>query len=157
MGKGEIAHYEQFILFPHCFQKACFPGASKGVIVWEWVKIKRNGLIWNRKFMSHFHKLTDTYQSKCIVFNFAIINISFGLQKHSKVQNCINPFPNKPSFLHVCSTFYRLKTQWEKEILFIPFWELSTIFIKFRIVICKIFHFGRTKNLSFWERLKVVF
>ena len=37
VGKGEIARYEQFLLFPHCFQKACFPGASKGVIVWEWV------------------------------------------------------------------------------------------------------------------------
>ena len=33
--KGEIAHDEQFLLFPQCFQKACFPGASKGVIVWE--------------------------------------------------------------------------------------------------------------------------
>ena len=21
--KGEIAHYEQFLLFPHCFQKTC--------------------------------------------------------------------------------------------------------------------------------------
>ena len=38
VGKGEIAHYEPFLLFPQCFQKACFPGASKGVIVWEWVK-----------------------------------------------------------------------------------------------------------------------
>ena len=38
MGKGDIARYEQFLLFPQCFQKACFPGASKGVIVWEWVK-----------------------------------------------------------------------------------------------------------------------
>ena len=38
VGKGEIACYEQFLLFPKCFQKACFPGASKGVIVWEWVK-----------------------------------------------------------------------------------------------------------------------
>ena len=37
MGKGEIARYEQFLLFPQCFQKACFPGTSKGVIVWEWV------------------------------------------------------------------------------------------------------------------------
>ena len=37
MGKGEIARYEQFLLFLQCFQKACFPGASKGVIVWEWV------------------------------------------------------------------------------------------------------------------------
>ena len=38
VGKGEIARYEQFLLSPQCFQKACFPGASKGVIVWEWVK-----------------------------------------------------------------------------------------------------------------------
>ena len=37
VGKGEIAHYEQFLLFPQCFQKACFPEASKGVIVWELV------------------------------------------------------------------------------------------------------------------------
>ena len=37
VGKGEIARYEQFLLFPRCFQKACFPGASKAVIVWEWV------------------------------------------------------------------------------------------------------------------------
>ena len=38
VGKGEIARYEQFLLFPQCFQKACFSGTSKGVIVWEWVK-----------------------------------------------------------------------------------------------------------------------
>ena len=37
-GKGENARYEQFLLFPQYFQKACFPGASKGVIMWEWVK-----------------------------------------------------------------------------------------------------------------------
>ena len=37
VGKGEIARYEQFLLFPQCFQKACFPGASTGVIVWEWI------------------------------------------------------------------------------------------------------------------------
>ena len=40
VGKGEIACYEQFLLFPQCFQKACCPGASKGVVVWKWVKIK---------------------------------------------------------------------------------------------------------------------
>ena len=33
VGKGESARYEQFLLFPKCFQMACFPGASKGVIV----------------------------------------------------------------------------------------------------------------------------
>ena len=38
LDKGEIARYEQFLLFPQCFQKACFALASKGVIVWEWVK-----------------------------------------------------------------------------------------------------------------------
>ena len=38
VGKAEIARYEQLLLFPQCFQKVCFPGASKGVIVWEWVK-----------------------------------------------------------------------------------------------------------------------
>ena len=37
VGKGDIAPYEKFLLFPQCFQKACFPGASKGVIEWEWV------------------------------------------------------------------------------------------------------------------------
>ena len=39
VGKREIACYEQFILFPQCSQKACFPGVSKGVIVWELVNI----------------------------------------------------------------------------------------------------------------------
>ena len=43
--KEKIACYEQFLLFPQCFQKACFPGASKGVIVWEWVnKIQVNSI-----------------------------------------------------------------------------------------------------------------
>ena len=38
VGKGEIARYKQFLLSPQCFQKACFPGVSKDVIVWELVK-----------------------------------------------------------------------------------------------------------------------
>ena len=42
VGKGEIARYQQFLLFPQCFQRACYPGVSKGVIVWEWVKQKSN-------------------------------------------------------------------------------------------------------------------
>ena len=43
VGKGELARYKQFLLFPQCFQKACFPGASKGVVVWKWVKTDGNG------------------------------------------------------------------------------------------------------------------
>ena len=30
VGKKEIARNE-------CFQRVCFPGASKGVVAWEWV------------------------------------------------------------------------------------------------------------------------
>ena len=45
MGKGEIARYEQFLLFPQCFQKACFPGVSKGVIVWEWLFTTQSPLL----------------------------------------------------------------------------------------------------------------
>ena len=33
VGKGEIDHYEQFLLFPQCF--------PKGVMVWEWVKCRQ--------------------------------------------------------------------------------------------------------------------
>ena len=50
MGKGEIARYEQFLLFPQCFQ----PGASKGVTVREWVKplsCQINSLPHNPDFM----------------------------------------------------------------------------------------------------------
>ena len=112
MGKGEIARYEQFLLIPQYFQKACFPEVSKCVIVWKWV----------------------------------------------------NPFPKKPWFLHVCSTSL-LKTLWEKEKLlissnfsfshsvFYPFGELSAIFIKCRIVVCKLFQFG--KSLKFVACMRV--
>ena len=31
VGKGEIARYEQFLLFPQCFQKLSFIDASKSV------------------------------------------------------------------------------------------------------------------------------
>ena len=75
-----------------------------------------------------------------------------------------NPFPNKPWFLRVCSLSL-LKTLWEKEKLlitsnfsfshsvFYPFGELTTIFITFEIVICKLFEFGGVLNLSFGKGL----
>ena len=77
----------------------------------------------------------------------------------------INPFPNKPWFLRVCNPSV-LKTLWEKEKLlvtsnfsfshsvFYPFGELSAIFIKFEIVVCKHFEFGRVLNLSFGKGLR---
>ena len=68
----------------------------------------------------------------------------------------LNFLPVKPLFfLHVCSIFFFSKTQWEKEKLliksnfsfshcvFYSFGELSVIFIKFKIIVCKAFEFGQ--------------
>ena len=60
VGKGEISRHEQFLLFPQDFQKACFPGPSKGVIVWEWVN---NYLIYKANF---FYSLTATLASRMV-------------------------------------------------------------------------------------------
>ena len=71
-----------------------------------------------------------------------------------KILSFINSFPNKPCFLRVCSTSL-LKTLREKEKLlvtsnfsfshsvFYRLRELCVIFIKFEIVVCKLFQFGK--------------
>ena len=56
VGKVEIARYEQFLLFPQCFQKASFPEASKGVVVWEWVNRAKN-MVGKGENVSHQHLL----------------------------------------------------------------------------------------------------
>ena len=38
VGKGEIACYEQYLLFPLCFQKTCTADKLKPGLVWERVK-----------------------------------------------------------------------------------------------------------------------
>ena len=72
----------------------------------------------------------------------------------SNYDHKFNTFPNKPWLLHVCSRSL-LKTLWKKEKLlvtsnfssshciFYPFGELYAIFIKFKIVVCRVFQFGR--------------
>ena len=77
-----------------------------------------------------------------------------------KVSAKFNPFPNKPWFSCVCSTSL-LKTLWEKEKLLVraispfptAFSTLSTIFSYFKIVVSKLFQFGRVQNLSFGKGL----
>ena len=71
---------------------------------------------------------------------------------------------NKPWFLRVCSTSV-LKTLWEKEKLLVTsnfsfslsvfylFEEFSAIFVKFEIVVCNVFQFGRVQNLPFGKGL----
>ena len=38
LGKGETAHYGQFLLFPQCFQKTCTADMFKKGLVWERIK-----------------------------------------------------------------------------------------------------------------------
>ena len=65
VGKGEIARCEQFLLFPQCFQNACFPGASKGVIVWEWVNPHKLTIIETFNCIKLFCILTLSQTSPC--------------------------------------------------------------------------------------------
>ena len=39
VGKGGIAHYKQFLLFPQCFQKTCTADTWKPGLVWERVNM----------------------------------------------------------------------------------------------------------------------
>ena len=38
VGKGEIAQYERFLIFPQCFQKTCTADTLKPGLVWERVR-----------------------------------------------------------------------------------------------------------------------
>ena len=77
VGKGEIARYEQFLLYLQCFQKACFPGASKGVIVWEWVKSRRYNIqnktnfSYSRKFRVSKYKQNAYRKDNLLVLCFS--------------------------------------------------------------------------------------
>ena len=65
----------------------------------------------------------------------------------------INPFPHNNTFWRPWETSL-LETLWEKEkllvtsnfsftlIVFYQFWELSAIYIIFKIVVCRLFQFG---------------
>ena len=76
----------------------------------------------------------------------------------------LTPSQTSPGFLRVCSKSL-LKTVWGKKKLlvasnfsfshcvFYSFGELSVIFTKFNIVVCKLFEFERVQNLSFGKWL----
>ena len=67
MGKGEIARYKQFLLFPQSFQKACFPGASKGVVVWEWVNPLPDNKIYSCPNWKHL-QMTNQLMTNQLIF-----------------------------------------------------------------------------------------
>ena len=129
----------------------------------------------NFQFFSHVNFVVcNCYQFRLVkTFSFAKNLMHFHYSyfiiifSRSSVSNLFNPFPNKPWFLYVCRTGLS-KTLREKEKLlvtsnfsfshsvFYQFRELSAIFIKFRIVVCRLFQFGRVKNLLSGNGLKRV-
>ena len=109
VGKGEIACYKQFLLFPTVFSRDLFCSHVKPRLVWARVK----ALIPSAKVYGYM----------------------------------FNPFKNKPLFLCVCRTSL-LKTLVTSNFsfshsVFYPSLELPVIFIKFEIVVYKLFVFGR--------------
>ena len=129
--------YEQFPISSHSFKKTDGANTENQGRVKETIKI-----------------------SKPIIIHHSICYLVPVTQVRQN--NSLNPFPNKPWFLRVCSTSL-LKTLSEKKKLlvtsnfffFFPpvfsytFRELSAIFIRFKIVVCKVFQFGRVRSLSF--------
>ena len=79
----------------------------------------------------------------------------------------LNLSQTNPCFLRVCRTSL-LKTLWGMEKLLVtcnfsishsvlyPFGECSIIFIKFKIVVCKLSQFGRVYNSSFGNELRAL-
>ena len=64
---GENAGYQHFLLFQQCFKEASLPDTSKGVIVWEWVKLgcqslnllsEQNILFHKPCILTHSHTMT---------------------------------------------------------------------------------------------------
>ena len=118
---------------------------------------------WQFQIWRKWHKVIQTGRKHCgkrsnFPFSHSVFKrpVSQGRQKVSLCGNGLNlnPFPNKPLSLCVCSTSL-LETLLEKEKLvmmsnfsffhsvFYTFVELSAIFIKFKIDICKLCRFGR--------------
>ena len=57
-GKGEFARYDQFILFPYCFQKISNVDTLKPGIVWERLKLVTSNLSFSHIV---FKRLVDYY------------------------------------------------------------------------------------------------
>ena len=77
----------------------------------------------------------------------------------------VNPFPNKPWFLRVCKYRSFENTERKGEIArneqfllfpqcFLPIWITFCLFYRIKLVVYKLFQFGRVSNLSFGKGLK---
>ena len=142
MVKEEIARNKQLLLFPPCFLAA-----------------------W--KTFCHFHQVYNcclqtlwVYKSLkfvvCETVNPFLKNIIADLSNFKAFcRRKVNPFPNKPWFLRVCSTSL-LKTLWEKEKLLVTsnFSFSHGLFYPFGKLCCHFHQILRTRSV--WKNLKSV-
>ena len=61
VGKGEIASYEQFLLFPTCFQKTSTADP------------KKPGLVWERVNSTPKYKMLEWAKSKAFAINYSFL------------------------------------------------------------------------------------
>ena len=137
VGKGEIAHSEQFLLFQQCFLPVWRTGCN---FHWTW---------------------------NCLPLFYLFFFFSVWKSLKFVLWQSINPFPKKPWILRVWSaSLLKTLWEKEKLLItsnfsffhsvFYPL-ELYAIFIKIEIFVCKLFQFGRVQNLSFGKVLSLCF
>ena len=163
--KEGIACYEQFLLLPLCFYlfgefSAIF--IKLKIVICKLYEFQRVlNLLFGKELMTFINlgaverKLYQCWCEKA--------------RKHlGRCTDCyaFNLFPNKPWFLPGCSTSVFGNTVGKDEIarnkqffffsysVFYLLGELSSIFIKFKVFVSKLFQFGRVQNLLLGKRLK---
>ena len=160
MGKGEIAHDEQFLLFPQCFQKTCIANTLKPGLVWERVKAPSHLRIF----------LTSPYGCHISVKVHGLLRSGHFYVLLTSNWCPFNPFPNSPGFyVSAVQAFWkhfgkRRNCLYRAISPFLTLFshrleKITDIFIKFEIVVCKHFYQiwnCRLQTLTVWESLKVV-
>ena len=169
-----LENFPPFLTIQNCRVHTLSVWKSPKVVEWERLKTLKK---------KPFENIVDKGENagdqhfllfqQCFLNSFKHFFFMFELQVFCHVQMLsifpgLNPFPKKPWFLRVC-TAGLLKTLWKKDKLliksnlsfshsvFYPFGKLSATFIKFKIVICKLFQFGKSLKFVFWERVKFIF
>ena len=94
-------------------QSCCF--YSNSIYIDTYNRLAHYALDFPFAFVERLPKLDCTFPSSTVIsFHFSFGNFHFAQFEHF----CVNPFPNKPWFLRVCSKSL-LKTLWEKEKLLV--------------------------------------